>query len=434
MTSQEPFDASIVAAQGSLRAKKDFTNLWAGQAISTLGTSVTNFALPLVGVLTLRLNALQVGILAAASYLPTVLIGPFVGPIVDRLNKKRLLVATDVGRAALVGLIPFTYLVGLLSYPVLLAVGMAMGVLTLLFNVGHQAILPLVVPSRELPAANGKLEAAKSLSDIGGPGIGGWLTGAGGPAVALVADSASYAASAFFLLRVSGAATDSKPDHPLNLHSLRQGIWSDTKRGFSLLWSDDILRTVAVSYSTLAFFAQMQMSVYLLFLVRGEQVTARSLGLIFTVSGLFGFFAALASGKISERLGIGKLVVGGQIIMVIGGVLLAAIGGSTLQIGATILAAEICWDVGLSFYGVGSRTVFQWRTDETDRGKVLGSAASLRGVLVCGAYVVGGAMAELLGLRSTLVFAAAGMVAALSLIIRPSVWKLEEQLDAHAQP
>lgn len=400
---------------------RNFAAFWAGQSISALGTSVSNFALPLVGVLTLRLTPIEVGTLASVSYLPSVLFGPFIGPVVDRLDRRNLLIATDLARAGLTAAIPAALALGRLSYGLLLVVGMAMSALSLLFSVAHQTVLPSVVPSALLEGANGKLESTESFADVGGPGLAGWISGAGGPVLALALDASSYLASAVFLSRVRLQREDEQPavdaadDHSLS-------IWTDMKGGFRLLWNDSVLRTVASSYSIIAFFAQMQVAVYILYLVRSREIQLGTLGLVFTLSGVVGFIAALVSSGLAMRFGVGRLVVLGQLVMIAGGVFLAAVSGNTLQMAILILLSESCWAIGLSFYGVGSRTLFQRRTADAVRGKVIGAAAAVRGLLVCLSYLVGGAIAQVSGPRVTLILAAAGMVLISPLVMRRKVW------------
>lgn len=93
-----------------------------------------------------------------------------------------------------------------------------------------------------------------------------------------------------------------------------------------------------------------------------------------------------------------------------------------------MLVGETCFGVGMSFYGVGSRTLFQTRTASTSRGRVIGSSRVLARWCVAAAGPLGGSIGAALGLRSTLIVGAVGMVFAISLIIRPRVW------TAHAYP
>src|SRR5580765_6135016 len=87
----------------------DFMKLWSAETISQLGTQVTFLALPFTAVQVLHANALQVGLLSAVEFLPFILVGLPAGVWVDRLRRRPILIAGDLGRAAILGLIPLAY-------------------------------------------------------------------------------------------------------------------------------------------------------------------------------------------------------------------------------------------------------------------------------------------------------------------------------------
>lgn len=410
----------------------NFLYLWAGQSVSLVGSAVSYIALPLVGVIVLKLDALQVGALASAGALPKATLSPFLGTVADKIPRRLLCAICDIIRGILIGSVPVTATLGVLSYWQLLTVNAVVIPLTALFDVAHQAFLPELVPERLLSSGNSKLEASQAAADVSGPGIAAWLMGLGGPATAVIADAISYGLSAALLVRVRlTRAKEPQRQAPAfaNGKRLERGVPSRvrgflryTREGFTGLWRDPVLRSVSISYAALALFAQVQMAVYMLFLVRSVHFSATTIGVVFTIGGAFGFVAAVVSGRIAGHLGTGRLIVAGQLIMVAGGVLLACIGGSTLRAAATMLAGETCFGVGLSFYGVGNRTLIQTRTANQMRGRVIGSSRVLSGWCVAAAGFLGGSIGAAVGLRGTLITGAVGMVLAVSLVLRPQVW------------
>ncbi len=242
----------------------------------------------------------------------------------------------------------------------------------------------------------------------------------GGPALAMVIDAVSYLVSAGSLSAMR--ARDSGPVTVRPLRGLR-GFWGETKSGFTLLWRDSVLRSLSISYTALTLFAQVQMAVYLLFLVRQIHLSATLIGLVFTLSGLVGFAAALLAGRISTHLGTGRLVVIGQAGMVAGGILLAAVAGSRLQAAGTMLVAEAFFAIGMSFWGVGSVTLNQTRSADEVRGRIIGASTVLTGVMATVAGLVSGGVAGAFGLRASLVTGAVGMCLALVLVLRRDVWR-----------
>src|SRR5512136_3192584 len=123
----------------------DFVKLWAGQTVSELGSRITREGLPLAAVLTLGATPAQMGLLAAIGSAPVLLLGLVAGVWVDRLRRRPILIAADLGRAALLITIPIAALMGVLSIEQLYVVAALAGILTLFFDVAYQSYLPSLV-------------------------------------------------------------------------------------------------------------------------------------------------------------------------------------------------------------------------------------------------------------------------------------------------
>jgi MFS family permease len=160
----------------------DFRKLWAGQTISLFGSQITLLALPVVATVTIHADALQMGVLGAASSLPTLLFGLLVGVWVDRIRRRRILIGADLGRALFLVSIPIAAFVGLLSIGQLYIVAFVTGLLSLFFDVAHISLLPSLVQRKDLIDGNSKLETSRAGALIAGPGVAGLLyTGSDGP-------------------------------------------------------------------------------------------------------------------------------------------------------------------------------------------------------------------------------------------------------------
>ena len=119
-----------------------FRRFWLGQTVSLVGDQVSLIALPLVAVLVLDANAAQMGYLVAAELLPNLLFSLHAGAWADRRARKRqTMIATDLGRALLIGSIPVAYAFDALTFPHMLVVAFLMGTLTVLFHVSYSALL-----------------------------------------------------------------------------------------------------------------------------------------------------------------------------------------------------------------------------------------------------------------------------------------------------
>jgi MFS family permease len=408
----------------SLLFHRDFRLLWAGETASLVGSAVSYVAFPLVAVLTLKASAFQVGVLAMAGKLPPLVFGAFAGVVVDRLPRRKLMIWADLGRMALLACVPIAALAGVLAIWQLVLVSFGIGSLSLLFNIAYQAFLPSVVDPEQLADGNGKLAASQSVAEVTGPGIAGWMMALAGPPGALAIDAASFGVSALTLrsLRVE----DKRQERAVE----KTSFWARTKSGFTVLWADKVLRTVTISASVVTAFAQLQMAVYFLFLVEELHLGPGAVGLLFSISGAFGFFGAVLSDRMARRFGIGRLIVAGQVIQTAGGLLLAVAGGPKLTASAVILAGEACFSVGLSIFAVSYISLRQTRVDDEFRGRVVGASRFITTALVPVAALLGGVIGSLAGLRTTLVVGGLGMLVGAGLILRRDLFAVRSLATA----
>src|SRR5437879_4522532 len=108
----------------------DFLKLWAGQAVSRMGSGISSTGLPLVAVLVLRASPLQMGILGGCSGAAILVFGLFAGAWADRLRRRPILILADLGRAAVLGTIPLAFALDRLTMGQLYVVAVASSILT----------------------------------------------------------------------------------------------------------------------------------------------------------------------------------------------------------------------------------------------------------------------------------------------------------------
>src|SRR4029450_2326811 len=174
----------------------DFGRFWLGQTISNLGSSFTLFALPLL-VFKLTGSPLNLGITTAAEVVPYLLFGLVIGAWVDRVDRKRLMIATDLARAAVIATIPLLAAVDAPPPGWVYAVPFAGATLTIPFDAAQFAAIPSLVPSDDdLVAANGRVQASWSAAQIAGPLLAGLLITVAPVQQVLWVDAASFLLSA----------------------------------------------------------------------------------------------------------------------------------------------------------------------------------------------------------------------------------------------
>jgi MFS family permease len=290
-----------------------FLKLWVADAVSVLGSQVTTLALPLTAALVLGATPAQMGMLGAAQYAPAVVVGLFAGVWVDRSRRRPLMVAADLGRALLLAAIPLAALAGALRIELLYAVAFGSGALGVLFATARGAHLPSLVERAALVEANGKLSVTGSVGLIAGPGLAGLLVRWLSAPVALVADALSFVVSGLLV----GAIRADEP--PPATRPARPSVVAEAAEGVRVLAREPVLRAFVLSSATLDVGWNALMAVYLLYLARELGQPATTIGLIFGVGSAGALAAGAVAGRIAARLGLGRTLVGSQLVVGLGG-------------------------------------------------------------------------------------------------------------------
>jgi MFS family permease len=182
-------------------------------------------------------SGVWVAALLIADFLPVIAIGVLAGPLVDRLSRRRLMVASDLLRCLVFLVLPFAD-----SPKLIVGLAAVAGFATGFFRPAVYAGLPNLVEDRELPSANALIQSIEALTTIIGPLIGGVLVAASGPDVAYWLNSATFLFSAALVVRI--------PRHLLQAaRAATAGHWRDLWAGFSLIRSSRALLTVFVTWN-----------------------------------------------------------------------------------------------------------------------------------------------------------------------------------------
>lgn len=287
----------------SLWRNRDFVLLWSGQLISTAGTQVTSLALPLL-ILAVTHSPAQAGIVAACSSLPRFLLALPAGALVDRWDRRRVMLISDTGRAVALGSIPVAALLGHLSVAQIYVVTLIEGTLHVFFTLAETASLPRIVTPAQLPAATAQNEFLNSASVLAGPPLEGLLFSIGS-AVPFLGDAVSYAASvaSVFLIR-----TPLRSERTGERISVRQ-ILGDVREGMVWLWRAPVIRFLAVLTSGLML---TTFGYSLVVIVRATQEHASNvaIGLIFGAGGVGAVAGAMLAAPLQRRFGFSRVMIG----------------------------------------------------------------------------------------------------------------------------
>jgi MFS family permease len=284
---------------------------------------VTLLALPLTAALTLQAGPAQMGVLAAVETAPFLLIGLPAGAWVDRLRRRPVMIAADVGRALMLAAIPAAWLLGGLTIELLYAVGLLAGCLTVFFDVAYQAYLPALVERDELVEGNSKLELSRSTAQIVGPGLAGGLVQAIGGPPAILIDAVSFALSGFCL----GLIRRAEPA-PRTAGG-RGRLWAEIGEGLRLVVGSPVLRGIAGCTGTWNLFGSIVQAVLVLFATRELGLEPGALGLIFAVGGAGAVLGALLADRATRRFGTGPVIIGAAAIGAASWLLIPLAGGAT---------------------------------------------------------------------------------------------------------
>jgi predicted MFS family arabinose efflux permease len=423
-------DTDTSARPASLWRHRDFLKLWTGQTVSLVGSQVTLLALPLTAVLTLRASPLQMGVLRALQYLPALLIGLFAGVWIDRVRRRPLLIASDLGRALLIGAVPLLAALGALRMGYLYAIAFAVGVLTVLFELAYLAYVPALVQRGRLVDANGRLEASDSFARVVGPGLGGFLVQVLGAPTAMLADALSFLVSVLSLglIRIREPAPE-----PARYADIRSQIGE----GLRMVVRHPLLRATVVSSGITNFCAAILNSLYVLYVVSELHVSPAALGGIFLAGGAVGLAGAVVAGRTAGRLGLGPALLLGMAFIACGGTAVP-LAGSALALALPVLVlGEMLLGAGDAFYNIAVVSLRQSLIPDRLMGRVNASARFvIWGAQPFGA-ILGGVLGQAIGLRPTLALAAAGVLLALLTVllspirgVRAQPQPIEDEVEA----
>ncbi|HYL43066.1 MAG TPA: MFS transporter [Ktedonobacteraceae bacterium] len=278
---------------------RDFLLLVSGQAVSSTGSQISLVAFPLL-MLALTNSPALAGLMTALRGLPFVLLCLPVGALVDRWDRKRVMILSDAGRAIALGSIPVALALGHLTYVQLALVSLIEGSLFVFFNLAETACIPHVVAKEQLTAATGQNEVLYSLSAMVGPALGPILYGLGS-AVPFLADAISYGVSMFSLYFIRAQFQEERS-------AVASNLWSEIGDGLTWLWHNRLIRFLAV----LTLGLTVPCSGYVLILIVLAQhmhASNAAIGLIFACGGIGSIAGSLMASPLQRRFGFGRVMI-----------------------------------------------------------------------------------------------------------------------------
>jgi len=283
----------------------DFWRFWVGQTISNLGSSFTLFALPLL-VFKLTGSPVNLGLMTAFEFLPYLFFGLILGAWVDRVDRKRMMIATDVARAVVIASIVVLAGLDMLAVWWIYAVGFVSSTLQICFDAGEFAAIPSLVGTDELIKANGRIQASYSAALFFGPLMAGSLLTVAPIQTVLLFDALSFLASALTLALVRGSFNITSGGEK-KLTSLRQ----DVVEGLRYVLSHPILRNISIMMALINFLAATTQTQLVLFAKERLGASDAQVGFLYSAGALGIVILSLAAGPVRERVSFSTAALGG---------------------------------------------------------------------------------------------------------------------------
>jgi MFS family permease len=406
-----------------LRENPPFRRFFAAHTISLLGDQITLIALPLTAVLVLDAGAAEMGFLSAAGLLPYLLFSLHAGAWVDRRGeRRRKMIAADIGRALIVASVPTAYAFDVLTIEQLFVTEFLVGSLAVVFSVANPTLFISVVPREGYVEGQSLLNGTRALSFVAGPSIGGLLVQAVTAPVTLLVDAFSYVFSALFLRSIS-------PEEPPTEEAEHRPVVA----GLRFIGRSPIMRSSLAATATVNFFNFIFWSLFVLYASRELDVPAGTLGLILGAGAVGGVIGSLVTGRISRRIGLGPAFVVGCVLFPLPLLLVPLAAGPRWLIVLMLFLAEFWSGVGVMMVDISAGTIFAGLIPDRLRSRVSGAYSFVNyGVRPLGS-VVGGALGSTIGLRPTLWIGATGALAGVLWLLPspiPGLRDLPEPEDA----
>ncbi len=401
----------------SLWRHPDFLKLWTAESVSQVGTQVTQLALPLAAIVILEVSPFEVALLGTIQFLPFILLGLPAGVWVDRLRRRPILIAGDLGRAVALASVPVAFALGVLTMWQLYVVGFVVGCLTVFFDIAYQSYLPSLVDREDLVEGNAKLEISRSGAALVGPSLAGILIEWLKAPVAILVDSLSYLGSALFVFLIR--RHEPEPVHPdVAAGGERPGMRQDIAQGLRYVAGHRYLRWIALSTAVSNLFSSILFAIFLVYIVRELGLSAGAIGVIFAIGNIGFLAAALVATRLERWTGLGTAIILGAVISSLGLLLVPLATAQTAF--ALLVASGLLVGFGMVVYNVNQVSFRQAITPERMQGRM---NATMRfivwGTLPIGS-LVGGALGTTIGLLPTIwIGAIGGLLAILPLVLTP---------------
>ena len=282
----------------SLWRNRDYMLLWSGNASSDIGGAISELAFPLL-VLTVTHSPAQAGFIAALRALPATLFSLFAGVLVDRWDRKRVMLVCDTGRALSLASIPIAFALGHLTVWQLYITAFVEGTLMIVFALAKTAAMSQVVTPVQLTTAVAQEEFVEGTTALFGPPLAGVLYTLG-TMLPFITDAISYIISIVTMLLIG------TPFQRERVSTSRK-VWSEIAEGVLWVWHQPFILTMTLLMGAGALVFSGNVLIIII-LAQQQHASAVVIGLIFAFGGIGSILGSLLAPRLEHRLTIGQSI------------------------------------------------------------------------------------------------------------------------------
>src|SRR5580700_9052143 len=405
----------MIAPAATLR--RPFLRYWLSGFLADFGDGVRLAALPLLAAEITRSPA-AVGAVTAVQSLPWLLLGAGLGVVVDRTDRRRLMVAVDIARAVIIAGLAVAILLHADGLVLIYLTGFTTGVGSALRKTAQVTCVPRLVDAARLDQANGRIIAGQIVgNELAGPAAGGWLFGLAA-VLPFAVNAGTLGIAVLLLLTLPGVfgppQREQAPERP--------SPWHDFTEGLRWLWQDRDLRDVTLVAGLVSALDAAWFAVLVLYVVRDLRQQPGAYGLLLAIGALGGVATGGLGAVLTRRLGPWRS-------LLVGGVAMAA-SQAGLGLTSNVIVAAAMLFISSGAWALFNITAVTMRQRQVPAA-LLGRVSSLFGIVTrsteaLGA-IAGGALAATAGLRAPMLAGAPPLAVAVAVL----AWRHRKTAGAH---
>lgn len=397
-----------IGRRSSLWQNDDFIRFWTGETIANFGGHLGAIALPIIAAVTLGASPFEMGLLSASTQMPRMVVGIFAGTWVDQRKRRPIMIWVNVLRAATLMMIPITSLFGILTFPLLLAVSVLLGIFGIVFDSAWSAMVPNLVDREDLADANGKLWASMSLAQIMGPALAGtliaWLSGPNVLALTAIA----LLVAAWYMKQIRRP----EPDMQKSMHAGPKEMVRNIREGYAELIRNPVVRPLTTTLVGISFGSGIFAAVFVLFLTNELGLSTRGVGAVYAVAGFGALAGSMVAAPWAKRFGYGRIIAIGPFMQGAGNLTFAiAVYAEKIGLALVVVGLLFGW-IFLQAYDINRFSLRQAVTRPNLMGRVASSTMTIMAAATMIGSLLGGTVGQIWGLGPALAMGALIQIAA----------------------